>query len=180
MNKGKVRKWGALLLCVLVLFGIAAKPTQDWPEDWAILHGFVFHDLNANGVRDEGEPGVGGVNFTATCNNETSIDFYSEPRTVQFGNTYLTGDFGPVLSGCNWNVAMHVPEGYVPTTDTEIVVSIPEQGDQATPFYFGLRTGSYLPATGAGMGEGLRVAAGILGLPALIGAALGLFTRKRR
>ena len=83
------RWWGALILAILALSLIAARPAQDWPPGTAILHGFVFHDLNGdgkwnhpngNGVFDSAKPelwetGFGGVDFTASCGDFSVVGY---------------------------------------------------------------------------------------------------------
>ena len=190
----KHKAWAVVRLTVLALLTVAAKPAQDWPPGTAILHGFVFHDLNGdgkwnhpngNGAFDPAkpatwEPGFGGVNFTASC-GDFAITGYSEPRTVDaYGNVFATGDFGPVLSPCEWTVTLHVPKGYVATTPVQQKAVIPDQGGTAFPaVLFGL-AGGHLPKTGA-VAQPLLLGAGILfGAEMLIASAAGLLARRRR
>ena len=53
------------------------EPASRLGEPGQIARGFVFHDLNGNGVRDAGEPGIGGVGvsdqFSVTETDETGF-----------------------------------------------------------------------------------------------------------
>jgi len=174
------RKWLVWVLAGLVLFSVAAKPA-DVGITQAPLGGMVFLDANRNGALDEGELGIGDVNMTANCNNETVVDFYSEPRTVdRYGNTFATGTFGPVLTECDWVVTLEVPEGYVATTETEQVITMlgPDRG--SAKVYFGLYKGGTLPHTGMREDAFLPVAAGVLGVMLLVAVGLGLAARAKR
>jgi len=184
----------ALLLAVLTLGMVAARPAQDWPPGTAILHGFVFHDLNGDGKwnhpngngpiaptkPETWEPGFGGVYFTASC-GDFSVVGYSEPRSVdEYGHTFATGDFGPVLSACDWTVTLHVPAGYVATTPVQQKALIPDAGGTAFPaVLFGLRAGR-LPKTGAVEQPFLAGAGLVFGLEMVIAGAAGLLARRRR
>lgn len=188
------RWWGALILAILALSLIAARPAQDWPPGTAILHGFVFHDLNGdgkwnhpngNGVFDSAkpeawEPGFGGVYFTASC-GDFSVVGYSEPLSVdEYGHVFATGDFGPVLEACDWTVTLHVPQGYVATTPVQQKALIPDAGGTAFPaVLFGLAGGA-LPKTGAVQQPFLFGAALVFGGEMLIAAVAGLIERRRR
>lgn len=191
MSRSKIHNW--LLLGILVLSSIAARPAQDWPPGTAILHGFVFHDLNSDGMWNHPngngsfapeepatwEPGFGGVPFTVSCGSYEEI-FYSEPRSVdEAGNVYATGDFGPILSECEWTVTMHVPEGYIATTAASQKIAIPEAGATAFPAaLFGLAPGK-LPVTGYAAPDLIKVAGGFFGMQMLVAVVLGLIARRQ-
>ncbi len=188
------RWWWALLLAVLALGAAAARPAQDWPPGTAVLHGFVFHDLNGDGKwnhpngngpfdpikPDKWEPGFGGVHFTARC-GDFSVTGYSEPRSVDaYGHVFATGDFGPVLSPCEWVVELHVPKGYVATTPVKQLAVIPDAGGTAFPaVLFGL-AGGRLPKTGAVEQPFLLGAGLFLGGEILAAAIAGMLVRWRR
>lgn len=189
------KRWcGVLILALLALASIAARPAQDWPPGTAILHGFVFHDLNGDGKRnhpngngvfdpakpDKWEPGFGGVHFTASC-GDFSVVGYSEPRSVDaYGHVFATGDFGPVLTPCDWTVTLHVPEGYVVTTPIQQKALIPDAGGTAFPaVLFGL-TGGTLPKTGATAQPFLLGVALVFGSEMLLATVAGYFERRRR
>lgn len=144
-----VQRGVILLLCVLSVFSIAAKPAYGPGE--GTIRGAAFVDSNRNGKMDANEKGLGGVYFTVS-NGEYSHTYYSENRTVdEFGNTYATGTYGPApLPNGGWRVKFHVPQGYVATTPTERVVNVPESG-QVTYVYMGLYPtggGGILPPSG--------------------------------
>jgi hypothetical protein len=165
------------VLALLLLLSVAARPAFEQ----APMGGMVFLDQNRNGQLDEGEPGIGGVNFTANCNDETIIHFYSEPRTVdQFGNVFATGTYGPVLSPCDWVVTIQVPDGYTATTPTQQVVTMLGPNRGSALVYFGLYGGpASLPDTGMVQDPFLVGAAAFLGVEILGAAVLGLIDRRR-
>lgn len=179
MSTGKIRQWFPLLLAGLALLSVAAKPA-DWGPDTGSIRGAVYLDLNRNGAYDVGEPGVGGVWFTASCGGLT-VHYYSEPRvTDEYGNTYATGTYGPVLSRCDWVVEMQVPEGYMATTPVQQTVSLPGPERGSAFAYFGLYLSTGLPPAGMDGGSFLGTAAlfggGMLG----VAVALGLAARRKR
>ena len=81
------RFWMTGLLAMLALLAVAAKSAEDWPPGMAILHGFVFHDLNSDGRwnhpngngpydrlnPDRWEPGLGGVMFSVVCDTSPPV-----------------------------------------------------------------------------------------------------------
>ncbi|MBN2390897.1 MAG: hypothetical protein JXR84_09245 [Anaerolineae bacterium] len=141
-----VQRGVILLLCVLGVFSIAAKPAYGPGE--GTIRGAAFVDINRNGKMDANEQGLGGVYFTVS-NGEYSHTYYSENRTVdEFGNTYATGTFGPApLPNGGWRVKFYVPQGYVATTPVEHVVHVPESG-QVTYVYMGLYPAGGVPGAG--------------------------------
>lgn len=82
------------------------------------LLGHKFHDLNANGQRDPGEPGIGGVTIYLDLDRDNVLD-PAEPRTV----TAADGSYGFTtdLSPTSYVVREVVPFGWTqsyPTTGT--------------------------------------------------------------
>ncbi|MEZ6195476.1 MAG: SdrD B-like domain-containing protein [Planctomycetota bacterium] len=68
------------------------------------LGDLVFEDLNANGVQDAGEPGVGGV-----------LVFLLDANGVPTGETTITaldGSYGFMVPPGTWSVSFQLPAGY--------------------------------------------------------------------
>lgn len=71
-----------------------ADPEGDAPSDFAVaryqntvsqpasISGVVFEDVNANGVRDAGEPGIGGATLYHDANNNSTLDLGSATYTA--------------------------------------------------------------------------------------------------
>lgn len=146
------RRWWLAVLCLLALVSIAARPAYG-PNEGSI-RGAAFLDMNRNGVRDEGEKGVGWVFFTVS-QGDYSHTYHSEWQTTDAaGNQYATGTFGPApLHAGTWTVTFKVPEGYAATTPVQQNVYVPSQG--IGEVYLGLYPGagtvagaSVLPASG--------------------------------
>lgn len=159
-----------LLLCVMSVFFIAAKPADYGPNEGTI-RGAAFVDSNRNGKMDANEKGLGWVYFTIS-NGSYSHTYHSEWQTVDaVGNTYATGTFGPTpLARGGWKVRFHVPTGYVATTPTEQVVYVPgKEGGHVGYVYMG-----FYPKAGAPGAGGVLPASGLANNAVLVGA-LALF-----
>jgi hypothetical protein len=172
-----------LLLCMLGVFSIAAKPAYGPGE--GTIRGAAFVDSNRNGKMDANEKGLGGVYFTVS-NGEYSHTYYSENRTVdEFGNTYATGTFGPApLHNGGWRVKFYLPQGYVATTPVERVVNVPESG-QVTYVYMGLYptkgvpgAGGVLPLSGVENTRALRGALVLFAIGSVFSIGLGVARRR--
>lgn len=101
------------------------------------IHGFKFEDLNGNGRRDPGEPGMAGVVIQATGSRPGdplgTIDFHTT-ETDRNGEFWITG----LNPGWEYTVTEVAPDGSMRTTDdvpalliesgTEFVAT-PEQAD---------------------------------------------------
>ncbi|QYJ78035.1 tandem-95 repeat protein [Shewanella acanthi] len=76
-----------------------------------VVTGLVFNDLNANGVYDDGEPGVNGVVMTITAGPVT--DTTQSDGSFYFGN----------LADATYSLSITVPTGFVATTaETKTVI----------------------------------------------------------
>lgn len=107
----------------------------------AEVTGSLWHDVNGDGVRDAGEPGLNGQRLFLDANSNGMFD-----PGEHFGETNADGVYAitGVPTG-NWNVALDVPPGWEqttpldsngqPTFDTITVQS----GMTAIPVAFGLR-----------------------------------------
>jgi hypothetical protein len=172
-----------LLLCVLSVFSVAAKPAYGPGE--GTIRGAVYVDSNRNGKMDANEKGLGGVYFTVS-NGEYSHTYYSEKRTVdEFGKTYATGTFGPApLPNGGWRVKFYVPQGYVATTPVERVVNVPESG-QVAYVYMGLYptggvpgAGGVLPLSGVENTRALQGALALFAIGSVLSIGLGVARRR--
>jgi uncharacterized protein (DUF2141 family) len=85
--------------------------------------GTVFDDLNGNGVRDPGEPGIGGVDVTLG----------SDTETTGMDGSY---SFAGVKKG-DYTVSVADLDGYVNTTPAEATITIAEGGSGTASFGYG-------------------------------------------
>jgi hypothetical protein len=107
----------------------------------AEIHGVKYEDLNGNGKRDEGEPGVPDVNFTLT-------GFDGRDRWVDLWNlTDENGEFWfmDLWPGEDYTLTEEVPEGYEPSTDR--IIHLDLTSDNVTDVEFG----NFIPAELHGM-----------------------------
>ena len=97
----------------------AAQGGPDGIDDPAQVHGTKWNDLNANGRRDPGEPGLSGVTVFSDLNNNGRLDD-NEPRAVTMEddpNTRFdeTGLYWLDLEPGNHVIREVIPAGFVPT-----------------------------------------------------------------
>jgi hypothetical protein len=93
----------------LVNFGYSSPPPP------AIIYGLVFEDINANGQRDFGEPGLAGA--TISLDNTTSI--------TTTGNGLITGTFLFEVTEEGIHTLIETnPEGYQSTTPDAVSVDV--------------------------------------------------------
>ncbi len=121
--------------------GIArADHKDDEPHDKVIV-GTVFNDLNGNGQRDPGEPGLANVNVRIFT---TAQPIFRRSTTTDHDGRY---DFGGLLSASYW-VAADAPAAFLFTTVSERRVSVPDgaPGSGLSDLDFGLRSASAPPA----------------------------------
>ena len=183
MSKGD-RRWWLAGLVILAFLSIAAHPAYGANE--GSIRGAAFLDMNRNGVRDDGEKGVGWVYFTIS-QGEYSQTYHSEWQTTDAaGNEYATGTFGPApLKSGTWTVTFNVPEGYVATTPVQQNVYVPSKG--IGEVYLGLYPGagtvsgaSVLPASGFEHAGLLVAMLAVMTVGGASSVALGLSRRKER
>jgi hypothetical protein len=96
------------------------------PEDFAVIHGTVFHDGNGNGVYDLLESGIGGVLITLDGLYTATTDIYG-------GYTFST-----TVAGTHTLVESDL-EGYFSTTPNEVHVSAALGGEYRVDFGDGLK-----------------------------------------
>lgn len=100
-------------------------PEQDEPHEHdGSIHGFKYEDLNGNGVRDAGEPGVPGVTITAVGpNGVTRTTTTMDDQDTSDGD--MTGWFWlEDLATGDWVVTETVPAGWVSTTPVSQTVHV--------------------------------------------------------
>jgi hypothetical protein len=133
------RRWWLAVLCLLAFLSVAARPA--YGENEGSIRGAAFLDMNRNGMRDEGEKGVGWVYFTIS-QGDYSHTYHSEWQTVDSaGREHATGTFGPApLKSGTWTVTFNVPEGYAATTPVQQNVYVPSKG--IGEVYLGLYPGA--------------------------------------
>lgn len=180
----RTQRWMTLVLVLVISLFTAATALAEYGPDEGTIRGAIFLDKNRNGVRDEGEEGLGPVYFTISSGDYSHM-YHSEWQTTDdAGNTYATGTFGPVpLHKGAWKVTLHVPDGYVATTPVEQTVMVPgKEGGHVAEVYMGLYPssgGGFLPRTGLTNQYILIGALGVLGVGILVAIGLGIMSRRR-
>ena len=97
----------------------------------ASLSGAKWHDRNGNGVREDDEPGLGGVTIYLDVNNNGLLD-ENEPSTI---SAEETGEYQFVnVAPGRYTVSEVVPEGYRQTFPWGIAID-PLPGFPAIPFF---------------------------------------------
>lgn len=112
-----------------VLPPIVLPPTINFGNAPAGIQGTKFNDLNGNGVREPGEPGLRDVQIFIDTNNNTTVD-PGEPSTL----TNASGNFVfPGLLPGTYTVREISPQGFSPTTPNPVVVTL--TGTNATVLF---------------------------------------------
>jgi len=93
------------------------------PPDPADLTVIKFNDLNGNGVMDEGEPVISGIDFTATMGETVLTETTDANGTVVFVD----------LADGTYTVSETLPEGWVATTEIPFDISV-VAGQDATVY----------------------------------------------
>lgn len=116
------------------------KDEDDNPHDKVIV-GMVFNDLNGNGVRDPGEPGLSNVNVRIFT---TAEPIWRRSTTTARDGRY---DFGGLI-GASYYVAVDAPPAFVFATASERRVSVPRDGPpglEVRDIDFGVRSATAPP-----------------------------------
>jgi len=112
-----------------VLPPIVLPPTINFGNAPAGIQGTKFNDLNGNGIREPGEPGLRDVQIFIDTNNNTTVD-PGEPSTL----TNASGNFVfPGLLPGTYTVREISPQGFSPTTPNPVVVTL--TGTNATVLF---------------------------------------------
>jgi hypothetical protein len=147
-----------------IIAALAALVAPAAAQSEGQIGGIVYIDKNANGIREEGEEGLGDV--------EVTFDSGGWSTTL---NTANNGAFSLDANPATWTVSVKAPAGYE-APKTSVQVSIENPGDAVTNVEFGLvavkvdENGEVLPAGGAPI-SGTAVIGGLVGVM-LIGIAL--------
>ena len=147
---------------VLLMLVVVALPAAAQSEGQ--IGGIVYIDKNANGIREEGEEGLGDV--------EVTFDSGGWNTTLSTANS---GAFSLQANPATWTVSVKAPAGYTAPKES-VQVSIENPGDAVTNIEFALvpvkegENGEVLPAGGAPI-SGTAVIGGLVGLM-VIGIAL--------
>ena len=141
------------------LLPVAAVPAAAAPDQHCSSAGnycgFVWNDLNGNGIQDAGEPGISGASVTlgtevVMTDSNGYYEFFASPGTyelqVQIPNgtvpsptdvgTDDTVDSDGSLSGGNSVVTVVVPEGEGSTTNTDFGFVVVNDVGTGTPGYW--------------------------------------------
>jgi parallel beta-helix repeat protein len=111
--------------------GVPGEPNE--PEPTGTITGTVFHDLDRDGVRDSGEPGIGGVTVTLTLPNASTAT-----TTTAGDGSYL---FGTLPAGDHAVSAPPAAAGKALFTPSPLNVTL-AVGETRTGIDFGYVTGS--------------------------------------
>ncbi|QWW19733.1 hypothetical protein I6B53_00920 [Schaalia sp. 19OD2882] len=201
LGEVKLHSDTASVEAVTVASGMAVSDKDDWhakPRPKVKVGNYVWFDQNKNGVQDDGEPGIEGVELTLTDeagNPVTNVFDVPVAPVVTDGQGYY--EFPNLPAGKKYVVTVtKAPSGYEPTkagatdrdkdssTGKEISVLLPGDGDEDMTLDFGFVKPEVppttpgtpkLPVTGAATGMTLVGAVVALAVGAL---AVGL--RRRR
>jgi hypothetical protein len=164
MRKKQLARLAALGIVIAALAALVAPAAA---QSEGQIGGIVYIDKNANGIREEGEEGLGDVEVT----------FESGGFTTTL-NTANNGAFSLDANPATWTVSVAAPAGYT-APKKSVEVSIENPGDAVTNIEFALvaveevvldENGEVLPAGGAPI-SGTAVIGGLVGVM-LIGIAL--------
>ncbi len=147
---------GAVILALLVALVGGVFPAAAQNEGQ--IGGIVYEDKNGNGIREEGEEGIGDV--------EVTFDSGGWSTTI---STASNGAFSLAVNPATWTVSITVPDGYTASkTSTEVFIENP--GDAVTNLEFAL-----VPSASGDGGEVLPASGGVISSEVLIGGLIGLF-----
>ena len=94
------------------------KPSSSTPSTGGgTIAGTVFNDINGNGTKDAGEPGISGVRVYVDADKDGSFD--SSERNVITGSNGAYSFTG--LAPATYNVRQIDPSGYTRTTSSPVV-----------------------------------------------------------
>jgi len=117
-------KLWAIIPVVLAVLVWGAWPVAAQSEGQ--IGGIVYEDKNGNGIREEGENGIGGVQVTVTSGD------WSTTLT-----TAPDGTFSVALNPATWDVTVIPPAGYTAPKPT-LQAFIEKAGDVVSNLEFGL------------------------------------------
>ena len=113
-----------LLTLMMALPAITVSYAQ---EDSGLIRGWVFNDLNANGERDPGEPGLP---ETVICLGGLPFDWCDHTEWGEY-------EFDQLAAGRYKVKLVDFPKGYHLTTRRQYVIKL-QTGELRTTVHFGL------------------------------------------
>lgn len=166
MNRRQIVFRLTITLAALVVLLAVVMPAAAQSE--GRIAGIVYADSNANGIRDEGEPGI----------KDARINFASGGWDTTI-NTADDGSFSIELNPGTWTVTVvELPAGYFEPEVASTDVVVAEAGDSVSNVEFAIvPEGTVLPASG-GPVPGTVVIAGLVAM-LIAGVALVLLGRRR-
>jgi len=105
----QIRSLAAVALAAALILSVGSVAAQDG----GVIHGTVYVDMNANLVRDPGEPAYVGAEIIV-ANGQTGW------QVLSAGD----GAFRVDVPNGTWQVALMVPEGFAPANDATREVTI--------------------------------------------------------
>lgn len=118
---------------------VRGDPIEEEGDDVTILpqvNGYVFKDLDGDGVREPGEPGLGsvGINIYDKNTGQLVASAVSLPEIALPGFTY-GGYFVALVPAPGWYTVREVElPGYVDTTPNQVDVFVPQDGAASVDF----------------------------------------------
>jgi len=171
MRNNQIARLMKLLAIIAVVIALAALAATAAAQSEGQIGGIVYIDKNANGIREEGEEGLGDV--------EVTFDSGGWNTTL---NTSSNGAFSLQANPATWTVSVKAPAGYT-APKSNVQVSIANPGDAVTNIEFALvavkvgENGEVLPAGGAPI-SGTAVIGGLVGVM-LIGIVMVVVGQRR-
>lgn len=116
------------------------------------ISGLKFNDLNGNGIRDAGEPGLQGVTVFLDANGNGVLDAGEERRITDVNGNY---SFAGLASG-TYRVRQDLPAGVVQTTPNPADITLGPGEDVTVPdfgdfFLFSISGAKFRDANGNGV-----------------------------
>ncbi|HEX4444227.1 MAG TPA: SdrD B-like domain-containing protein [Galbitalea sp.] len=106
----------AVSAVALTVGGVLLVPSAAFAANTASISGFVYSDLNDNGVKDVAEPGLSGVSVTITGTDSTTHIVDITVQTLADGS-YTFPSLAP-SDASGYTVTESAPTGYLPGTDS--------------------------------------------------------------
>jgi len=177
------------LLAAALAFGLLLSARPAIAQDSGVIQGTVYIDMNANLVRDPGEPAYVGAEIIV-ANGQTGWSLLSAGD----------GAFRVDVPAGTWQVALMVPEGFAPANDATREVTISPEATLDATMEFALLSmtaaapapdgqaptptptvAPVLPQTGAPLAPAAMLGLGLVGLLAsgLLLAGFGRWAARR-
>lgn len=152
MKRRSVLWTGVLALAFAFTFALGVLPAA--AQSTGTISGIAYSDSNGNGIRETGENGVEGVQFTIASGSTSS--------TV---TSAADGSFSASVVPGTWTVTVaSVPSGYYDVDDNSTEVTVGSAGDTVSNVEFAI-----VPSTTDANGEVLPASGGFVSGPVLLG-----------